>query len=71
MCCRDCSLLLFTVFRIYIVKDTQVSKALQMVFVYFTCRLLERKEKHMTEFYVNTILLYKIIIGATIKVKGQ
>lgn len=58
-------------FRIYIAKDTQVSKALQMVFVYFTCRLLERKEKHMTEFYVNTILLYKIIIGATIKVKGQ
>ena len=42
-----------------------------MVFVYFTCRLLERKEKHMTEFYVNIILLYKIIIGATIKVKGQ
>lgn len=71
MCCRECSLLLLTVFRIYIAKDTQVSKALQMVFVYFTCRLLERKEKHMTEFYVNTILLYKIIIGATIKVKGQ
>lgn len=38
-----------------------------MVFVCFTCRLLERKEKHMTEFYMNTILLYKIIIGATIK----
>lgn len=71
MCCRDCSLLLLIVFRIHIAKDTQVPKALQMVFVYFTCRLLERKEKHMTEFYVNTILLYKIIIGATIKVKGQ